>query len=205
MTLVKCCGMFRPEDIDAVNAARPDFCGFVVNFPKSHRSVTAEQARDLRERLAPGIAAVGVFVNEEPRRVAEVAAMCALDVVQLHGDEGEGDIAELRRLTDATIVRAFKVRTARDLDAARASSADYVLLDNGQGTGATFDWSLLAGFERPYFLAGGLTPDNIPQAIEQLHPYAIDLSSGLETDNLKDPAKIKQAVDRTRGTRYATF
>lgn len=200
-TLIKCCGMFRPEDIAAVNAALPDFCGFVVNFPKSHRSVTVEQARDLRAQLESGISAVGVFVDEPVESVARIASECRFDLVQLHGHESEGYIAQLRELVDTRIIKAFKVRTERDLEAACESSADYVLLDNGQGTGETFDWNLLEGFDRPYFLAGGLTPESIPKAIERLHPYALDLSSGLETNKLKDSDKIAEAVNATRRTK----
>lgn len=197
-SLIKCCGMFRAEDIAAVNEARPDFCGFIVDFPKSHRSVSAEQARELRTQLDEGIAAVGVFVDETPERIAGIARECTFDAVQLHGNEDEACIERLRELTDATIIKAFKVRAQRDLEAARTSSADYVLLDNGQGTGTAFDWELLEGFDRLYFLAGGLTPENIPEAIERLRPYALDVSSGIETGNLKDPEKIKQAVIATR-------
>lgn len=252
-TLIKCCGMFRSADIEAVNAALPDFCGFIVNFPRSHRSVTPEQARDLLSRLDERITAVGVFVNEPAERVAEIAAACHFDAVQLHGSEDERYLDELRghlgaqgyarhnRLRNRKpegshcgdvhrgvrpnggsgcpeghphasaptsrhsdigtfTIQAFKVRTAADLERARTSSADYVLLDNGQGTGRAFDWSLLAGFERPYFLAGGLTPETIPKAVRQLHPYAIDISSGIETDRLKDAKKIMEAVNTVRRT-----
>lgn len=197
-TLIKCCGMFRPEDIAAVNAAQPDFCGFIVNFPKSHRSVSAEQARELRALLDEEIKAVGVFVDAEPEHIAETADVCAFDAVQLHGSEDEAYVQRLRELTNATIIKAFKVRTPHDLEAARASSADFVLLDNGQGTGESFDWDLLESFDRPYFLAGGLTSESIPKAIERLHPYALDISSGIETNRTKDPDKIKQAVRNVR-------
>ena len=197
-TRIKCCGMFRPEDIASVNAARPDFCGFVVDFPKSHRSVSAERAGELRAKLDDGIAAVGVFVNGEPTSVAQIARACAFDSVQLHGDEDEAYIQRLRSMIDVAIIKAFTVRTPHDLEAAYESSAHYVLLDNGQGTGVAFDWKLLEGFERPYFLAGGLTPRTIPEAVKRLHPYAVDISSGIETDHLKDPRKIQAAVYETR-------
>lgn len=201
MTLIKCCGMVRPEDIAAVNATRPDFCGFVIDFPKSHRSVSTEQARVLRLKLDEGIAAVGVFVDREPERIASAAKTCCLDAIQLHGSEDEACIQRLRELTDAAIIKAFMVREVADLEIARSSSADYVLLDNGQGTGVAFNWDLLAGFDRPFFLAGGLTSKSIPSAIEQLHPYAVDISSGIETERLKDPAKIARAVYETRRQR----
>ncbi len=197
-TLIKCCGMFRPEDIAAVNAARPDYCGFVIDFPKSHRSVSPDQACRLRAELDEGIAAVGVFVDQPAQDVARTANECRLNAVQLHGREDDLYISGLRRLTNVPVIQAFKVSAPHDLEAARASSADFILLDNGQGTGATFDWRLLEGFDRPYFLAGGLTPQSIAEAVERLHPYAIDISSGIETDRLKDPEKISEAVRETR-------
>ncbi len=197
-TLVKTCGMFREEDIHAVNAARPDYCGFVIDYPRSHRSVDMQRARELRALLDPDIAAVGVFVDMEPQRVAEAAQACSLDAVQLHGNEDEGYLQTLRHYSDVRIIQAFTVRDERGLEAARRSSAHCVLLDSGKGTGETFDWNLLAGFERPYFLAGGLSADNIAQAIAALSPFAVDLSSGLETNRLKDPLKIAQAVAAVR-------
>lgn len=209
LTRIKTCGMSRPEDIEAVNAARPDACGFVVDFPKSRRSVSLDALRALVGRLDGGILAVGVFVDEDSGVIARLAADGLLDAVQLHGHEDAAYIADLReRLAglpsrlDAgrppAIIQALKVRDASDVAAANASRADLVLLDNGQGTGEAFDWSLLAGVARPYVLAGGLTPESIPEAIEALHPFAVDLSSGLETGSIKDPAKIRAAVAATR-------
>lgn len=198
MTRIKCCGMFRPCDIDALNVALPDYCGFVVDYPKSHRSVSVEVACKLRGKLDARIAAVGVFVDMRVEQVARAVSTCQLQGVQLHGSEDESYIAALRELTDAPIIKAFTIRSRDDLMAAKASTADYVLLDNGKGTGEPFDWRLLKGFGRPYFLAGGLTPDTIPHAIRRLNPYALDLSSGLETDGAKDPEKIAVAVRAVR-------
>ena len=199
MTKIKICGLFRPCDIDAVNEARPDWCGFVVNFPKSHRSVTPEQVRALRGKLHDGIRAVGVFVDQPVEHVAALLRDGTLSVAQLHGHEDEAYIAALRGLAPGCEVwKAFKVRDEADLIAANASAADLVLLDNGYGTGKTFDWSLAGGMTRPFLLAGGLTPDNIPDAISRLHPYGLDVSSGVETERQKDPAKIKAAVAAAR-------
>jgi len=198
MSGIKICGLFRECDIEFVNEAVPDYIGFILRFPKSHRSIEPERAAALRRRLRPEIRAVGVFVDQPAQNVAHAASECALDVVQLHGHEDDLYIGDLRRLTSTPIIQAFKVRSTRDLEAARASIADFVLLDNGQGTGAAFDWQLLEGFDRPYFLAGGLTPQNIADAIEKLHPYAVDISSGIESDRLKDPKKITEAVNETR-------
>ena len=134
-TLIKCCGMFRPGDIAAVNAARPDFCGFVIDFPKSHRSVSTELAARLRAELREGIAAVGVFVDQPAQNVAHAAAECTLDAVQLHGHEDDLYIGDLRRLTSTPIIQAFKVRSTRDLEAARASIADFVLSTTARARG----------------------------------------------------------------------
>lgn len=195
MTKIKICGLSRPCDIDYVNQARPDWCGFIINFPKSHRSVSPEQVRALTVRLSSEIIPVGVFVDQPVETVAELLRGGAISVAQLHGREDEAYIAALRDLAPGCQVwKAFKVGSAGDAEAANASTADLVLLDSGQGTGRTFDWSLLSGVKRPFLLAGGLTPDNIPQAIDAVHPYGLDLSSGVETDRTKDRSKISAAV-----------
>lgn len=199
-TRIKCCGMFRDQDIVAVNEARPDFCGFIVDFPKSHRSVSPERAAELAARLAPGILPVGVFVDEDPAVIARLIREGTIGAVQLHGHEDEGYIGQLRTMLPkgTPVVQAFRVRSAQDVARAEASSADLVLLDNGQGTGERFDWSLVKHVSRSFVLAGGLTPQNVAGAIRQVHPWAVDLSSGLETDGLKDPDKIKAAVAAVR-------
>ena len=205
MTKIKICGLYRPEDIDYVNRAEPDWCGFVINFPKSHRSVTPDQARKLRAGLSRHVRPVGVFVDQPAEEVAALLNDGTLAAAQLHGPEDEGYIAKLRSLTQGhpmwsgyEIWKAFKVRSQADLDAANASTADMVLLDNGYGTGESFDWSLAGGVKRPFLLAGGLTPENIPQAMKQLHPYGLDISSGVETDKKKDLNKILAAVAAAR-------
>ena len=197
--LIKLCGMFRDEDIDAINEVRPDFVGFVVDFPKSHRSVSAKRAAELAGRVAGGIARVGVFVNEPVEVVARLCRMGAVDVVQLHGSEDAKYLARLRAQVDATVVQAFRIRTKDDVAAAQASEADYVLLDSGQGTGQTFDWSLPQGIQRPFVLAGGLGPSNVADAIRAAHPWAVDMSSGIETNGKKDPQKMRAAVAAVRG------
>jgi phosphoribosylanthranilate isomerase len=198
MTKIKICGIRRDEDIAFINEARPDYIGFILNFPKSHRNITPDRAAQLKAGLAPGIKAVGVFVNQPLETVANVANRGIVDVIQLHGQEDEGYIARLRQLVAVPIWKAFKIRSQADLDAAAASSADEILLDNGYGTGQSFDWSLTGGLTRPFLLAGGLTPENIPQAIAQMAPKLIDISSGVETDGAKDRAKILAAVQAVR-------
>ena len=195
MTKIKICGLFRPCDIEAVNAAGPDYCGFIINFPRSHRNVSPDQVRALRAGLAAGITPVGVFVNQPVEEMAALLNDGTISIAQLHGQEDEACIAALRAATGGKPVwKAFKIRSAADVAAARASSADMVILDNGYGTGQVFDWSLAGGIDRPFLLAGGLTPENIPDAITQLHPFGLDISSGVETEKKKDPQKILAAV-----------
>ena len=199
MTKIKICGLFRECDIEAVNAHRPDWCGFIVNFSKSHRSLAPDAVRALRSMLDPGIVPVGVFVDQPAEDVAALLNDGTISVAQLHGHEDADYIAQLRALSPGReIWKAIKIRSHADLDAANASPADLVVLDNGYGTGQTFDWSLAGGIDRPFLLAGGLTPENIPEAIAQLRPYGLDISSGVETDKLKDSIKIKAAIAAAR-------
>lgn len=193
---IKLCGMFRDCDIDFANEARPDYIGFILGFPKSHRNIDRETAQRLRSRLSPDIKAVGVFVNSPETTCAEYANCGIIDVIQLHGQEDADYIRRLRGLTGAPIIKAAKIRTPDDIRSVQALGADYVLLDNGTGTGEMFDHSLLSGAEirQPFFLAGGLTPDNLRQAAEDIRPYCVDLSSGVETDKLKDRDKMLAAV-----------
>ena len=199
MTKIKLCGLSRPEDIAAANEVNPDYIGFVF-APKSKRYVSPTQAAQLKQQLAPGIQAVGVFVKEDPETVVHLLEDGVIDVAQLHGGESEAYIRTLRQHTHKPIMQAFRVDTPADLEKAQASSADYILLDSGDGgTGETFDWSLLAGATRPYFLAGGLDPENVGGAVEKLKPYAVDVSSGIETDGTKDPEKMRSFVRAVRG------
>ncbi len=195
MTKIKICGLYRPEDVEYVNEALPDYAGFVIDFPKSHRSVTPEKAHELSRRLSREITPVGVFVNEPVDTVADLYFSGTIKIAQLHGDEDEAYIAALRRAAPGLgIWRAFKLSSAADTAAANASTADMVVLDNGQGTGESFDWDIIEGVTRPYILAGGLTPETIPAAIARLRPFGVDISSGVETDRVKDFCKIKAAV-----------
>lgn len=197
MTKIKLCGLSRPEDVAAANALEPDFVGFVF-APKSRRYVTAEQAQTLRKQLSSAIQAVGVFVDEEPERVAALLEAGIIDLVQLHGREDEDYLARLRALTRNPIIQAFQVKTAKDLERAETSSANYILLDSGAGTGTTFDWTLLKNLRRPYLLAGGLGPDNVAQAVRILRPWGVDVSSGIETGGVKDFDKMVAFVAAVR-------
>ena len=196
---IKICGLSRPEDIACANEVRPDFIGFVF-APRSRRYVAPEKAAALRAALAPGIDAVGVFVDEDPALVADLLASRTIDWAQLHGHESPDYIARLRALSPAArLIQAFSVRTPDDIARAATSPADLVLLDHGSGgTGAAFDWSLAANFPRPYLLAGGITPANADDAIRAARPWGLDASSSLETDGLKDPSKIRSFVSAIR-------
>jgi len=198
MTKIKICGLFRPEDAELINRALPDYAGFVF-YERSRRHVSSARARELRGRIDPAVRTVGVFVDAPIERIAETYREKTISVIQLHGSEGADGIARLRdALPGAELWRAYKIRSSADLDEAEKSTADMVLLDGGAGTGARFDWDLLRGFPRPFVLAGGLTPENIPEA-RALRPYAVDLSSGVEVGGVKDGELIRAAVAAARG------
>ena len=203
MTQIKICGLSRPADIEAVNALLPEYVGFVF-APASRRYVRPETAAQLRGMLDPRIRAVGVFVDERPETVAALLAEGVIDLAQLHGHEDEAYLARLRHLTDRGIIQAFKIRSAADVRRAFESSADYILLDSGAGTGSTFDWEYLkqsenrTGENRPYFLAGGLDPENVGRAVLEFSPFAVDVSSGVETDGWKDKNKMAAFVTAVR-------
>ena len=197
MTRIKMCGLRRPEDIEAAGELLPEYIGFVF-FPGSKRYVAPETARALRAGLNPGIRTVGVFVDEKPETVAKLLSDGTIDLAQLHGSEDEAYLADLRKRTDKPLIRAFRVRGAEDALRAQASSADEILLDAGAGDGKTFDWSWLRQVKRPYFLAGGLTPENAGRAVRELKPYAVDVSSGIETGGFKDIVKMRAFVRAVR-------
>ncbi len=201
-TKIKLCGMRRPEDILAVNQAKPDYIGFICSR-RFWRHISLEEAAVLKRMLDPGIQAVGVFVDEPYEEIAGWLKKGVIDLVQLHGEEDEYYIRQLRKVmlfqeTLVPVIQAFRVKTEKDLLRAGHSIADYILLDSGAGSGVTFDWSLLDSMDRPYFLAGGLGPDNVAEAIRRFHPYAVDMSSSLETERKKDPEKIRRAVREAR-------
>ena len=199
MTKLKLCGLVRICDIEAVNRLNPEYIGFVF-AKKSRRYVDPAQARELRARLDKGISPVGVFVNESPEAIAALVRSGIIDVVQLHGSEDEDFLRKLRELVSCPIIKAFSVKTPQDVRIACESSADLILLDSGGGgTGTVFDWDLLEPIRRPWFLAGGLSPENAADAIRRLAPYGVDVSSGIETDGVKDIQKMNDFVRAVRG------
>lgn len=197
MTKIKLCGLSRPCDIGASNELKPNYIGFVF-APKSKRYVTPEKAMELKQMLLPEIQSVGVFVNEKPETVVKLLQDGTIDIAQLHGAEDEEYIIQLRQLTDKPIIKAFRIETASDIEKALQSTADYLLLDSGAGTGTVFDWKLIQNIKRPYFLAGGLDADNAAEAVNTLRPYALDVSSGIETSGLKDKSKMAAFVSAVR-------
>lgn len=197
MTKIKLCGLTRPCDIAAANELMPEYIGLVF-AKKSRRYVTPQAAAELKRQLHRDITAVGVFVDSPPEEIAELLDSGVIEAAQLHGGEGEKDIAKLRILTKKPIIQAFTIKTEADINRAEQSSADCILLDSGAGTGAAFDWDLIKSVSRPYFLAGGLSASNVSAAVERLHPYAVDVSSGIETDGFKDRFKMAEFTAAVR-------
>lgn len=191
MTRIKFCGLSCFQDIEIANTLLPDYIGFVF-VPQSRRYVTPEMAEKLKARLSPRIQAAGVFLNEELEIMAELANQNIIHMIQLHGQETEQTIKTLRSLTSAPIIQAFTMQTSDDINRAEASSADLILLDSGSGTGTVFNWSLIRRrIKRPFFLAGGLNPENVSEAIRTLSPYGVDVSSGIEINGKKDRHKME--------------
>lgn len=198
MAKIKLCGLSKLCDIKAANELMPEYIGFIF-AEKSRRYVSPEQAAKLKEQLSKDIKSVGVFVNAKPEYIVDLLGSGMIDIAQLHGGESEEYINRLRQFTDKPIIKAFSVDGERDIEEANASGADYVLLDSGKGgTGTVFDWDLIRKMNRPYFLAGGLTVSNVGNAVEKLRPYAVDVSSGIETDGYKDRNKMEMFVKAVR-------
>lgn len=203
MIKIKLCGMRRPEDIDAVNALLPDYAGFIL-AAGFRRTITVETARQLRCRLDRRVRAVGVFVNNEIPWITELVKTGLIDVVQLHGRE---DIQYLKALReslaavgkpDTEIIKAFRIDSEEAAKAASYYPSDHILVDSGTGTGQVFDWELLKHIDRPFILAGGLSADNIEAALTVVNPYGVDVSSGIETDGVKDVSKMERFVCAVR-------
>lgn len=203
MTKIKICGLTRTEDIEMVNEFLPDYIGFV--FAKSRRQVSAEQAKELKNKLRPAIKAVGVFVNEKPENIAEIANQGIIDLIQIHGDEDAAYCAQLRKLTQAPIIKVVRVEREDDFAGIEEFDCDYYLFDTLSskdygGTGKAFDHSLLHNKEikKPFFVAGGLNQDNVAAVIEVIKPFGVDTSGGVETDGIKDANKIKEFIKQGR-------
>ena len=204
---IKLCGLKRIEDIEAVNEEKPDYIGFIF-AKKCRRYVSTETAERLKQHLNPDIEAVGVFVNEDIDKVIEQAKKQVIDVIQLHGEEDVAYVKDLKKAVDVLIIKAIsmtKPDARQQINMWEISDVDYLLLDSGNGgTGEQFSYKLLqeiGNLKKPYFLAGGLNPENLENAVQQQQnnqPYALDLSSGIETNGIKDLDKIKKAVEAAR-------
>lgn len=195
MTKIKICGLRRSQDIMMANRYKPDFAGFIIDFPKSHRSVMPEEVTKLGSLLTEEIPIVGVFVDQPVEKVISLLKDGTIDIAQLHGNESPEYIKQVQDATGCGVIKAFEVKSEADIDKACKSPADYLLLDQGKGGGETFDWSLIKErLDKPWFLAGGLTVENLRQAIDTVHPWGVDISSGVETDGVKDEEKIQQVI-----------
>ena len=201
MTKIKICGLYRTEDIDYVNEAKPDYAGFIIHFPKSHRNLSIDEVGRLTRRLDESITSVGVFVDEDADTVISAMKQNVIRMAQLHGHESADYIRRVKEAAGKPVIKAFTVRSADDVREAELSPADYILLDYGKGEGKPFDWRLLDGLERPYFLAGGVTAENLPQILTYIRPWAVDISSGVETDKVKDREKIARVVELVRAAK----
>jgi phosphoribosylanthranilate isomerase len=185
---IKICGLSRECDIDYVNEALPDYAGFV--FAESKRKISEDQAFTLSRKLDPRIVSVGVFVDHDISFVRNILERGIINVVQLHGHED----AEYIREVGAPVIKAVRLNEYRGID----YPAHFLLFDSPlAGSGKTFDWSLIPSTEKPFFLAGGINIGNISEAMK-INPYAIDVSSGVETDGLKDRGKIIEIVRSVR-------
>ena len=189
---IKFCGLFREEDIEYVNKLNPDYIGFV--FAKSKRQITKEKAIDLKNKLKSNTKVVGVFVDEDIEKIIDLLSNGVIDIAQLHGNEREEDIKTIKEKTKKQVIKAIRVTSTEDIEIWKNSCADFLLLDNGQGTGKAFDWNNVKNLNRPFFLAGGLSIDNIREAIEKVSPMAIDISSGIESNGVKDYEKMKEVM-----------
>ncbi|ABY93145.1 phosphoribosylanthranilate isomerase [Thermoanaerobacter sp. X514] len=203
MVKVKICGLRRKEDIEYANELKPDYVGFV--FAKSKRQIEVEQALDLISLLDKEIKTVGVFVNEPVENALKIAQTLNLDVLQFHGDETQDYIDNFKNFT---VWKAIRIKDKEDLEKTKEFKVNSFVFDTLTkneygGTGKTFNWEVLKGFELnvPIILAGGLNENNVEEAIRIVNPYAVDVSSGVETEGYKDFKKMKSFIEKVRGIR----
>lgn len=196
MVKIKICGLRRLEDIRIVNKYKPDYVGFV--FADSKRKVSPKIAKELKDNLSSDIIPVGVFVDAPQDEILKLFNDDVIKIAQLHGREDEDYINSLKENTnnELKIIKAIEMSEDEDLSKYDDSPADYLLLDSGKGSGKTFDWQLIrTDLKKEFFLAGGINSTNVKKAIEEFDPYAIDLSSSLETNDYKDENKIKEIME----------
>ena len=199
MARVKICGINSPEDVEIVNELKPDYVSFA--FYKNKRQVTYEKARKLKQILDKDIRVIGVFVDENTNVVASAANDDLLDVIEFHGNEGPGEIERIKAFTEKPIIQGFRIRSRADVELALDSHADSILMYSDSESGVPMDWKLLKNVTRPYFLAGGLNADNIEKAIKICHPFAVSVTTGVETDGIKDREKMAAFIKIARRTK----
>lgn len=195
MVKVKICGIRRAEDIEIINKYPPDYIGFV--FAESKRQIDFDTAKTLKKLLKVNIPVVGVFVNGNVEDILELYRNDIIDIAQLHGDENEDYINQLKEeAPELKLIKAIEINKKEDLNDYENMDVEYLLLDSGKGSGKTFNWDLInKNISKDFFLAGGLNSANFNQAIERFQPYGIDLSSGVETNGYKDEEKIKKIME----------
>lgn len=196
MVKIKICGLRHLEDIEIVNRYKPDYVGFV--FAESKRKVSHDLALKMRKELSSDIVPVGVFVDADASEITGLFESGVIEIAQLHGNESEEYIMNLKVNTNGNlkIINAIEMSDEKDLLKYDSSKADYLLLDSGKGSGKTFDWRLIRkDLKKDFFLAGGIDIFNVKKAIEEIDPYAIDLSSSLEIDGFKDENRIKEIME----------
>lgn len=204
---IKTCGLFREEDINYANELKPDYIGFV--FAESKRKVRVEKAYNLKNKLDKEIKSVGVFVNDNLDFILNLIREKIIDIIQLHGNEDNDFLDNLKTKTNAKIIKFIPVENADSILNSLNIFSDFILLDNLKGgVGKTFNWNYLKEafelnkkfievFNKKYFLAGGLNKENINEALK-FNPYCVDLSGGLETDGIKDFEKMKYIINITK-------
>ena len=202
---IKFCGIRRLEDVAAVNLCQPDYMGMILSGG-FRRSISQEQAQRLVQEKSDAIAAVGVFVNESSEIICRMAEQLHLQVIQLHGNESAEQIQTLQQKTGLPVWKALRIGTLEELEVAGTNPADCLILEGKTGagiggTGVCADWELLArhSWNRSFFLAGGLQPENVLEAIATVSPTGVDFSSGIEEDGVKSLRRMKQLMTLIRG------
>lgn len=197
---IKLCGMMTEDDIVTANSLMPDYIGFIF-VEKSKRFVNPALAKELGDKLNKDIIKVGVFVDAPISHIMSLVEDGVIDMIQLHGKEDEVYIKEIKALSGCEVIKAFGIEKKEDIDRVNECKADYVLLDSPRGgTGLRFNHGLLVGVWRDYFLAGGLDASNVSDILTRHRPFAVDVSSGIETEGKKDPLKMKDFVFAVRAS-----
>ena len=193
---VKFCGLYRREDIEYANILNPDYVGFV--FAKSKRQISSEKAAEFRKQLKKEILSVGVFVDENPDFIIHLLLDGVIDLAQLHGSETKEEIAYLKYATNQPVIKALRESEFHLINEYENSTCDYLLLDSGGGTGTQFNWEGSFVLKKPFFLAGGITVENVVPGVHHFQPYGIDVSSGIETDGKKDFEKMQALLHQLK-------